>query len=220
MRENWFMATRTDLPTGNPASHLPMGLRERKKIKLRRTIQGEALRLFAAQGYEQTTVEQIADAAETSTTTFYRYFATKEDVVLDDDFDAVIEAALASRPAGEPLADSFRAVTSAVVGVADADEDFHIARLRLMATVPALQARYAGQEFATVALFARALADRTGRSADDYQVELTAAAVTAVAFTAGRRWAAEGGATPISALIDQAITTIEPLLVALAAASR
>jgi AcrR family transcriptional regulator len=220
MRENRFMATRTGLPTASPASHRPLGLRERKKIKLRRTIQDEALRLFAAQGYEQTTVEQIAEAAETSTTTFYRYFPTKEDVVLNDDVDAVMEAALASRPAGEPLADSFHAVADAVRGVADADRDYHLARLQLMAAVPALQARYAGQEHATTELFARALADRTGRSADDYQVELAAAAVTAVAFTAARRWAAEGGATPISVLMGQAIAAIEPLLVALAAANR
>ena len=55
------MSTRTDPQAG---------LRERKKIKLRRTIQAEALRLFETQGYEQTTVEQITEAAETSTTTF------------------------------------------------------------------------------------------------------------------------------------------------------
>ena len=71
------------LPSASP----PIGLRERKKIKLRRSVQREALRLFAEQGYEDTTVEQIADAADISTTTFYRYFPTKEDVVLDDDYD-------------------------------------------------------------------------------------------------------------------------------------
>jgi AcrR family transcriptional regulator len=63
----------------------PPGLRERKKIKLHRAIQTAALRLFETRGYEHTTVEQIAEAAETSTTTFYRYFPTKEDVVLDND---------------------------------------------------------------------------------------------------------------------------------------
>jgi Bacterial regulatory proteins, tetR family len=62
-----------------------LGLRERKKIRLRRTIQAVALRLLEVQGYEHTTVEQIVEAAETSTTTFYRYFPTKEDVVLDND---------------------------------------------------------------------------------------------------------------------------------------
>ena len=74
-----------------PSTSPPLGLRERKKIKLRRSVQSEALRLFAEQGYEDTTVEQIADAADISTTTFYRYFPTKEDVVLDDDYDPIVE---------------------------------------------------------------------------------------------------------------------------------
>jgi hypothetical protein len=50
----------------------PQRPRERKKLEPRRTIQAEALRLFQTQGYEQTAVEQIAEAAETSTTNFYR----------------------------------------------------------------------------------------------------------------------------------------------------
>lgn len=214
------MPTRTDSTAGEPPSHLSGGLRERKRIKLRRTIQDASLRLFTAQGYEQTTVEQIAEAAETSTTTFYRYFPSKEDVVLIDDVDEAIEGAFASRPADESLLESFHAVAGVVVGITDADEDFHIARLRLMSDVPALRACYAGTEFATVALFGRVLADRTGRSADDYQVELTAAAVTSVIFTAGRRWAAERGSTSIDSLLGQAITAVEPLLATLTRASR
>ena len=87
----------------------PPGLRERKKIKLRRAIQTTALRLFETQGYEHTTVEQIAEAAETSTTTFYRYFPTKEDVVLDNDASPLFEVAVATRPAGEPLTATIRA---------------------------------------------------------------------------------------------------------------
>ncbi len=54
--------------------------------------------LFETQVYEHTTVEQIAEAAETSTTTFYRYFPTKEDVVLDNDASPLFEAAFATRP--------------------------------------------------------------------------------------------------------------------------
>ena len=87
----------------------PPGLRERKKIKLRRAIQTTALRLFETQGYEHTTVEQIAEAAETSTTTFYRYFPTKEDVVLDNDASPLFEVAVATRPAGESLTATIRA---------------------------------------------------------------------------------------------------------------
>ncbi|MGH3247491.1 MAG: TetR/AcrR family transcriptional regulator, partial [Trebonia sp.] len=143
------------------------GLRERKKLKLRRTIQAVALRLFEAQGYEQATVEQIAEAAETSTTTFYRYFPTKEDVVLDDDYDALIAVTAAARPAGEPLTDTIRAAGAALAAAGDADLEQNIARLRLMAAVPALDARYAAEERKTTSHLTRLLADRTGRPADD-----------------------------------------------------
>src|ERR1051325_569606 len=75
------------------------GLRERKKAKTRWTIQENAFRLFAEQGYEATTVEQIAEAAEVSPSTFFRYFPSKEEVVLQDDFDPVIYEVLVAQPA-------------------------------------------------------------------------------------------------------------------------
>jgi AcrR family transcriptional regulator len=191
------------------------GLRERKRLKLLRTIQGEALRLFEAQGYEQTTVEQIAEAAETSTTTFYRYFPTKEDVVFDDDHDSLIEAVAASRPRDEAPAMTLRAAVAAVVEAGEADRDRNIARLRLLASVPALDARLAADERKTTALITRILAARTGRPADDFQLALIAAASVAALFTASRRWAAERGATPLATLIDQALDTVEPILTTL-----
>jgi AcrR family transcriptional regulator len=203
------------VPTDRPA-----GLRERKKIKLRRTIQAEALRLFETQGYEQTTVEQIAEAAETSTTTFYRYFPTKEDVVIDDDYDPIIEATIASRPAGEALSDTVRAAAAAVAAATETDQDNNLARLGLVGSSPALDARYAGEERRSIDLIARLLADRTGLTAGDYQVQLAAAAVIAVLFTASRRWAADRGAVSLRTLVEQAVTTVEPLLAALEQSAR
>jgi AcrR family transcriptional regulator len=71
------------------------GLRERKKAKTRAAIQRHAWRLFQEQGYAATTVDQIAEAAEVSQSTFFRYFPTKEDVVLTDDYDPVMIEATA-----------------------------------------------------------------------------------------------------------------------------
>src|SRR5215203_7523738 len=75
------------------------GLRERKKAKTRAEIQRHALKLFGERGYEATTVAQIAEAAEVSESTFFRYFPTKEDVVLWDEFDPLVFEALRAQPA-------------------------------------------------------------------------------------------------------------------------
>ena len=76
-----------------PVPPLP-GLRERKKARTKATIQREALRLFSEQGYAETSVEQIAAAAEVSPSTFFRYFPSKEEVVLADRFAGELEAGI------------------------------------------------------------------------------------------------------------------------------
>lgn len=80
------------------------GRRERKKLETREALQQAARRLFTEQGYDATTVKEIADAADVAERTFFRYFAAKEDLLLPDlvsRFQA-FERATAARPAGEP----------------------------------------------------------------------------------------------------------------------
>lgn len=87
------------------------GLRERKKRRTRETIAAAALRLFAERGFAQTTIADIAEAAEVAPRTFFAYFRSKEDVVFcdyDESF-AGLAARLRDRPPGESTLDAMRA---------------------------------------------------------------------------------------------------------------
>src|SRR4051794_34554775 len=107
-----------------PGTAPPVGLRELRKQRTRERIVAEALRLFAQQGYAATTCEQIAAAAEVSPATFYRYFPGKDEVVLQDEYDPLLIAALEARPAGEHPIDAVRnAVRGALAAVGSEEHE-------------------------------------------------------------------------------------------------
>ncbi|MFE7396637.1 TetR/AcrR family transcriptional regulator, partial [Streptomyces sp. NPDC057557] len=95
-----------------PGTPPPLGLRERKKLKTRIAIRRATYRLISEQGYDATTIEQIAEAAEVSPSTVFRYFAAKEDIVLTDEYDPIMEAELRNRPADEPPLESRRLINA------------------------------------------------------------------------------------------------------------
>jgi AcrR family transcriptional regulator len=192
----------------------PLGLRERKKVKLRRSVQREALRLFAEQGYEDTTVEQIADAADISTTTFYRYFPTKEDVVLDDEYDPIVEHHMGSGDE-EPLVTTVRAAIAAIAAAVEVDRDAALARLKLLASVPALRARQGAEGRKTFDFYLGLFSARSGRPVGDYKLRVTTAAFVAAQLEAARCWADADGADSLGRLMDDAVTLVEPLIAAL-----
>jgi AcrR family transcriptional regulator len=156
--------------------HPPVGLRERKKAKTRAAIQGHALRLFAAQGYVATTVDQIAEAAEVSPSTFFRYFPTKEDVVLHDRYDPLLLAAFASEPADRgPIAAMRHAMRSVFGGLSEQEIDQERLRGRLILTEPELRACALDRTVGALLEFTDALAARLGRPADAEIRNLTGA---------------------------------------------
>jgi AcrR family transcriptional regulator len=120
-----------------------LSLRERKKAATRRRLMMVALRLFERHGFEQTTVEQIADRADVAPRTFFRYFPAKVDVLFADheQLVALIRDTLATRPPDEPIIDALRrAVLQGVEQVA-AEPALFLTRSRLAASVPAADAR-------------------------------------------------------------------------------
>ncbi|MFF0577881.1 TetR/AcrR family transcriptional regulator [Streptosporangium saharense] len=121
------------------------GLRERKKLRTRHALIAGALRLFLEKGYEQTTVSEIAMAADVSTRTFFSYFASKEEVVLcnaRESLDNILRT-FAERLPGESPADLLsRAVEMIFEALADDERGWEIAEVnRLVMTVPSLRAQ-------------------------------------------------------------------------------
>ncbi len=184
------------------------GLRELKKRRTRAAIQEAALVLIERQGYERTTCEQIAAAAEVSPATFFRYFPTKEDVVLTDDYDPAIEAAIRARPLREgPLLAARRGI-GAVFGQIGEDEMAVVrTRTRLLLSVPALRARVREQLDGARGALASAVAPRLSQDADSLVVQALAAAMAAALGVAVEHWAAHGG--DLAEHVDQAFRALE-----------
>jgi AcrR family transcriptional regulator len=123
-------------------TELPTSLRERKKAKTRLAIREHAMALFKDQGYDRTTVEQIAAAAEVSPSTFFRYFPSKEEVVLQDDYDALLIAAFHAQKADVPPLRALRnAITEVFSSMPESQQAQEAERIRIMSEVPELRAR-------------------------------------------------------------------------------
>src|SRR4029453_9386114 len=138
------MATETDEGGTQPRS---CDLRERKRTRIRLMIQTEAVRLFVEKGYAQPTVEEIADAAAISPRTFFRYFPSKEDVVIWDEYDPLALELIAARPEDEPLAETFRTVIRETLGgLYSRDPERLLTRVRLALTVPEVRARFLNEQ--------------------------------------------------------------------------
>ena len=183
------------------------GLRELKKQRTRVAIQAAAFELIARDGYDATTCEQIAAAAEVSPATFFRYFPTKEDVVLQDDYDPLMAAAVAARPTRErPFQAVRRALAETLAQLPDHEMVTVHERTRLLLSVPALRARLHEQSEAARVALADVLASRMGRPSDDLAVQATAAACAAAVSVAVERWARDGGR--LSEYIDTALAAL------------
>jgi AcrR family transcriptional regulator len=153
-------------------------LRERKKARTRASLREHALRLFREQGYQATTVEQIAAAAEVSPSTFFRYFPTKDDVVLNDDMDTRVLETLARQPAELAPLPAIRAAIREAWGSFTPEDWAQISEgARLSVEVPEVRARSMNEFARTINAIAGALATRTGRCHDDLRVRVMAGSV-------------------------------------------
>ena len=119
------------------------GLRERRKRLTAAELEAAAYRLFGERGFDAVTVDDIAAEADVSRRTFFRYFASKEDVLLADHFVqlARLREAIAARPPDEPIVTALRNALLSLTGDFDDRKEMIILRGRLMRDTPSLQAR-------------------------------------------------------------------------------
>lgn len=159
----------------------PPGLRERKRTKTRSAIRREAFRLIEEQGYANTTVEQIADAADVSSSTFFRYFPAKETVLLSDDMtQPVIDAFIAAPQELSPVAAYQHAVAAAFSSLTDAEREDAAAGQRLLYSVPEARGVIYSEYVRLIGLIADALEVRLDEPVDEFERRMMAGAIVGV----------------------------------------
>lgn len=182
------------------------GLRARKKLDTRRRIESAALGLFEGDGFEQTTVGDIAAAADIAPRTFFHYFATKEDVILSDYADRLrrIVSVLTERPSQEHAWQALQQAFLVVAADYESEQAQLWRRFRIMATTPSVFARSLQLQAGWEDTLAEALAGRLGV---DRGADITPRLMASTALAAMRaslaHWLAGGGASSLPTQVAQ-----------------
>lgn len=213
------MKTRTPSPSRAPSSSAPTtatppdGRTERRTSSMRR-IQAAALDLFAADGYDATSVETIAAHAGVGPATVYRAFGSKEAIVLWDEYDPMLLQAFAAHLEALSPADALlQAVTDSLAKVYTSDRDRILRRARLMRSVPAIErAATANLAHLRTALATCLEAHRPKRVVRDaLEATVFAAALVSTLEVAIDRWLADDGKTPLARCLKLAFTRLAKL---------
>jgi AcrR family transcriptional regulator len=190
----------------------PGGLRARKREQTQARLTRVAMELFLARGFEATTLDDIAAAADISRRSFFHYFASKEDVVLawQDGSAAAMAAAIAARPAAESM---LTAAENAILEMArQLRPDEAIALARLKRDTPALQAREQVKYEKMEKAMAAALGGRAGDAAGRVKARLVAMITTGAIRVASESWLAEGAHEKPEALVKRTFKAIRAIL--------
>ncbi|MFW5415679.1 TetR/AcrR family transcriptional regulator [Nocardiopsis sp. CNT-189] len=176
--------------------------------RTRDALRAAAYRLFLEDGYDRTPVARIAAEAGVSHMTFFRHFPTKEDVVLRDDYDPLLERLVRERPGEEPPVARVRAALArALPEVYARERENLLLRARLILDTPALRRRMGDSMRGSQEAFERGLAP--GRTDPPLAVRAVAAACTAALAEAVTAWARDGGAAHLPDLADEALAALQ-----------
>ncbi len=188
---------------GTPPAAVASDRRTRNRDRTRRTLAEAAMELFAVQGYASTTVEEIADRADVSPRTFFRYFDSKEDVLLPLDHDDGSIETIRNQPAG--LSD-MDALQRALVATAPNNEP-RVRQIRSLRSALSSSAALRGRDFdqrkRAEDQMAWALASRRSLIEPDPQARLAAAVGFAILRMAMDRWLDLPDPTPLAPLVEE-----------------
>lgn len=192
------------------------GLTARRKERIRRELADAAASLFYQRGYDATTIEDIAAAVEVSPRTVYRYFATKDELIValgQSNADAFL-AALRARPAEESANDAVRAAVATAFGSKWRESAWRVrAFLTLINDTPVLRARWVAEAYDAQRQLAAVLAERNGTGAGDLRNLVAAGAVTLAINTALQEWARQRKVKTPDGFVDDALVMLAgPLL--------
>jgi AcrR family transcriptional regulator len=204
-----------------PDAPAPEGLRQRKRRETRARIVDRALKLFLAQGYEATTVDEIAAGADISKRSFFDYFPSKEDVVLawQDAFGDALVAAVMARPADEPAAKAVEAALVALI-VSEAADPQAFAIDALVQATPLLKAREHLKYARLEETLAAALIARAPAGADPFSLRLLALVTAGGMRLTAERGRAGGRPAALGAFVSEVFAQIWAELERLAAEAR
>jgi AcrR family transcriptional regulator len=186
-------------------------LSERRRRLLRDEVGRVAIRLFVEHGFDSVTVDDIAAAAGTSPRTFFRYFATKDEVVLDYERKLIerLLIALKARPPSEGPVEALRRAYIETSHVEPAERERVLQLGRVLENAPALRARVAGERITDDAALAELLAERLSTRPDDARVRVIITSMSAVADKEFRTWVRGGGKGDPARRIAEALELLE-----------
>jgi AcrR family transcriptional regulator len=198
--------------TGKTVLPAQPGLRERKRQQTRERLTRAALALFLERGFEATTLDDIAAAADISRRSFFHYFASKEDVVFawQEKSTAALIAAVATRPANESMLTAAENAIAAMARQLEPGEAIAMAQLKR--ENPALQARDQVKYEKLERALAEALGKRAGYEAEKLQARLVAMITTGAMRIGAEFWAADGGCEKPEALTKRTFAAIRAIL--------
>src|SRR6266496_371305 len=193
----------------------PLPVRERTRRAVRGELAQLAVSLFVEKGYDETTIDDLAAAAGMSKRTFFRYFASKEELVMGkyEFFGQQLAEDLAARPVDEPLWVSLRQIFGRVADHVenDARRAESVAMEKIVRDHPTLNASYLERVSRMQELVLDEVRTRTGRSdpADPRTAAIVGAAFSCL-IAAWSTWLTTDQAKPFGVLLDQALGAIRP----------